>query len=96
MSNKIKRYDLPKVLIDKMLEPYNSSYDYVLANPEIEGKPWYQYYTYKSEEDLQKFKDFFILTLTKNTTPKFTQKIAEKEWSWFNLMYGLKEEFRNG
>ena len=93
---KYKRQDLPKVLIDKMLEPHGSSYDEVVANPKIDGIPWYQYYTWKSQEEVDKFKEFFIFTLTKQTTPKIALKQAEKEWAWFSLMYGLKEEFRNG
>lgn len=95
--SKIQRKDVVKVLIDKMLEPFNSSFDQVLATPEIEGKPWYSYYTFNSQEEVDKFKEFFIFTLTKNTTPRYKLKQAESEWSWFNLMYGLKEDFeRNG
>jgi hypothetical protein len=92
---KYKRGEVVKVLIDKMLEPFNSSFDEVQANPEIEGKPWFQYYTFKTLEDFEKFKEFFILTFTKNTRPAFTKSQAEKEFSWFNLMYGLKEEYRH-
>lgn len=90
----IQRENVIKVIIDKMLEPYNSSFDQVLANPEVEGLPWYSYYTFNSKEDLEKFKEFFIITLTKNTIPKYNKKAAESEWSWFNLMYGLKENFQ--
>ncbi len=92
---KYRRDEVIKILVDKMLEPYNSSYDYVKSNPKIEGIDWYSYYTFKTVEDLEKFKEFFILTLTKNTSPRFTRSSAEREWPWFNLMYGLKEEYKN-
>ncbi len=95
MKKKYNRQQVIKVLIDKMLESFGSSYDYVIANPKIDNIPWYQYYTWKTPEDLEKFKEFFIITLTKNTSPKLTKVSAEREWPWFSLMYGLKEDFKN-
>lgn len=92
----MRRNEVIKVIIDKMLEPHNSSYDEILVNPEIENKPWYTHYTFNSKEEFDKFKKFFIFTLTKNTTPKYNLKQVKLEWSWFNLMYGLKENFNNG
>jgi len=90
---KYRKDELIKVLVDNMLKPVNSSYDYVIKNPEINGKPWYQYYTFKNKQQVEDFKKFFFDTLTKNCRPKFSRKEADREWSWFFLMYGLKEDF---
>ena len=92
---KINKKNLLKYLIDEMLKPYNSSYNKVIEEPIIEGKDWYSFYEYKTKEDFYKFKEFFITTLTKNTVPKYNKKSAENEWVWFNLMFGLKENFND-
>jgi hypothetical protein len=86
---KYKRDEVIKVIIDKMLEPHGSSYDEILANPEINGESWYQYYKW-TEKEREDFKNFFIFTLMKNTRPLFKKHYAEIEWKAFDLMYGLK------
>lgn len=91
---KIRRDKLVPYLIDKMLqgkiEGVEDRYQYVLNNDLDEnGIPWYEKYTW-SEYEEKTYKDFFIETLTNNTTPRFTLSMAEREWPYFNLMYGLK------
>ena len=92
---KLKRNELVPYLVDKMLEPYGVTYNYVMENPIIDGKPWYQYYTFNSQQEVDDFKKFFIFTLTQSTTPKFRKRTAEVEYEWFNLKCGLKENFKN-
>ena len=77
------------VLINKMLEKYNITIDHVIDNPEIEGVPWYQYYTFTEEEHKQ-WKDFFIEYVTKECKPKITKQGAEERFLWFDMVWGLK------
>jgi len=86
----MKRDKVLKFVVDKMLEPYDSSFDKVVEEPKINGVVWYQFYTW-SEEQMEQFKEFFIKTLTKSCSPKFSIEMANREWAMFNLMYGLKE-----
>ena len=39
-----------KDLVNKMLEPYNVDYDYVVKNPIIEGNNWYEHYTWTKDD----------------------------------------------
>lgn len=91
---KISINEATKILINKMLEKYNVDYDYIFDNQEIDGVPWYQYYTWTQEES-DKYKEFFIDFLRHNIKPKFLKKQAIREWDWFNLMYGLKIKDEN-
>ena len=93
---KLRRDKLVPYLIDKMLEGkidnVDDRYQYVLDNSYDEnGTPWFVKYTWSEDEEKQ-FKDFFVNTLVNNTTPRFTVSMAEKEWAYFNLMYGLKKK----
>lgn len=80
-----KREKFIKTVINKMLNKHNVDYDYVKDNPEIEGVPWYQHYTMTTQEELELEK--FFISLYKKM--KLGSR-SEKEWAWFNLMYGLK------
>jgi len=51
--------------------------------------PWYQYYTIKKGR-MEKFKEEIFLPRVQKAF-KINKDSAEKEWGWFNLMYGLKE-----
>ena len=56
--------------------------------------PWYQYYTFKTEDQFKAWKDFCILELISKL--KMTEAQAEEEFKWFNLNYGLKQEYLHG
>lgn len=81
--------NLIPIIIDKMLEKHGVDYAYVLENQEIEGMPWYTYYTFTKEEE-KAFKDWFIKFVGKKI--KFSKKHIEIEYSLFSLMYGLRIE----
>ncbi len=53
--------------------------------------PWYQHYTFKTEEQFESWKSFCILELVSKL--KMTKKQAEEEFNWLNLQYGLKQEY---
>lgn len=82
-----KKEKFLKLIINKMLEKHNVDFDYVKDNPEIENKPWYQYFT-QTEEEHTLLKQMFIKEAKK--TFKWNEKLAESEWSWFDLMWGVK------
>lgn len=54
-----------------------------------EQEQWYSKKSW-SEEDSNKFKDWFIKEFIK--TFKSRKNSAEKEYQWFNLMWGWKVE----
>lgn len=76
-----------KTLVDKMLEPYGVDYSYVMNNPEIDGKRWYQHYTWTNSE-YDKFEIWAIEQIMKYE--KVNRKIAKTKFGYFNLQYGLR------
>ena len=49
---------------------------------------WYTLKTWTKAES-EKFKQWFIQEIKKDL--KYTSRAAEKEWAWFDLMWGWKE-----
>lgn len=86
---KVGSDEMGRVIIEKMLEKYNINFDYLLKHSTIDEVPWYDYYTFTTEEAAQ-FKAWVIEFLQKECTPKRTLKQAEKDYAWFYLEYGLK------
>ena len=79
-------------LINKMLKPHGVDIEYVMQNKEIEGKPWYQYYTWTEEEE-RKYKKEAIAYLRQ--VFYWSKKRAEKELLYFLMNYGLKAKYEN-
>ena len=76
-----------KALINKQLEKHNVDFDYVMEHPEIDGKLWCTYYTTTPRESIEFRKwaiDFLRMEL------KWTKKRSEREFPYFDLMYGLR------
>jgi len=88
---KIKRNspDLAKILINKMLENHDIDYDYVMANQHIDGKVWCSHYEWTQEQS-DNYKDWWMDFFRNNVSPKMSKTQLKKEWSWFDLMYGLR------
>jgi len=57
----------------------------------FEKVPWYQYYTFKREEDFLQWKAFCLMQFTR--VLKYDKEQAEKEFAWFNLGWGLKQDY---
>lgn len=53
--------------------------------------PWYQHYTFKSKQEFNEWKEFCINLFRKEL--KMTKIQAEKKFAWFNLCYGLKQDY---
>lgn len=54
-------------------------------------QPWYWYVTFESEQQFNEWKEFCINLFRKEL--KMTKKAAETEFGWFNLNYGLKQNY---
>lgn len=82
-----------EIFIDKQLEKHNTSIKTImqLPNHEIEGKPWYQYYThtFKEESDWKEWCYNFYKTDVYGAT-KLSRKKFDRDFIWFNLMFGLR------
>ena len=88
MKTRQERYEnFLKVAITKMLEPYGVDYEYVRDNSTIGEVPWYQYYTWTLQEE-ETFKVWFLTTFVKKKLGG--KMLAERNWMWFNMMWGLK------
>lgn len=74
-------------LVDKMLEPYGVGYEYVLANPQIEGQDWFSYYTWDTAQE-RDFREWAIKEIRRSL--KCSKEEAKKEYDFFYLMWGLK------
>ena len=86
----MKKIDFKKefpVLINKMLEGTGYTFDILMKNPIVNGDYWYSSLKWDEEKE-QKYKRWFIDRMV--NVHKMTKKTALKEWSWFNLMYGLR------
>jgi hypothetical protein len=90
---KVTKDDALELIINKQLEPYKVDMEFVRENNTIEGKPWYQHFTFKKVEDWQNWKDYSIEVLTTKLSPKMPKKQAEKQFLWIDMMWGLKQEF---
>lgn len=78
-----------EILIDKMLESNNITYQYILNNQMIDNVPWYSYYTITKEQE-EEWINWCKDWLKNNITPKLSKEMIEKEILWLNLQYGLR------
>jgi hypothetical protein len=86
---KVGNPELAKILIDKMLEKHGIDYDYVIANPQIDGSVWCSHYDWTQEES-DNYKKWWIDFFQNNVSPRRSKKLLEIHWQWFNLQYGLR------
>lgn len=79
--------NLIKELINKELEPHGVDFDFVVANERIDGVDWFWYYT-MTEDAEKEFKTWAVKRIKE--VLKCSKERAEREYSGFSLMYGLK------
>jgi hypothetical protein len=88
MRNRQERFEsFIKVAINKMLERHGVDYDYVKENSLIGGVNWYQHYTW-TEEECKQFEIWFKEIFVKKKLGG--HRMADKVFTWFDLMWGLK------
>lgn len=83
-----------KNIINYMLRKYNVDFQYVIDNPEIEGTPWYQYYTFDSEKEVEQWKKYSLKQF-KRAYPYSTTEYNEKRVKWIDFQYGLKRSYED-
>lgn len=89
----MKKKDIVTRLINLQFEvaQHAADYDYIIKNQdqilENSGVPWYQHYTITSKQE-ETLKKLAIPIIKKEL--KIRTKVAEREYGWFNLQYGLK------
>jgi hypothetical protein len=74
-------------LVNKMLKKHGVNYDFVLANPLINGEDWFYHYTWTQKEQ-NEFIDWAVNLLIKKK--KWSKAYCEKEMGWFMLAFGLR------
>lgn len=79
-----KRDDVLKEIINKELEKYNLTMTDVL-----DSKDWFTKYTMTNDE-WKEWKSYSIELMRKKL--KMSKKVAEKEFVWIDLMWGLRHE----
>ena len=92
---KLNSDELIHLLLNKQLERYDITIKEILQLPEnkIDGIYWYQYFTFNNEEEYNEWKSFCIDILTNHVTPKLPKKLVESNFSWIDLMWGLKRNY---
>lgn len=81
-------------IINKMLKPYGVDINYVIKNPEIEGISWYQYYTFNSLKEHNRWKKYAFRQY-KRAYPYSSSQYIEKKVKWMDFQYGLKTNYEN-
>ena len=81
-----------RLIIDAQLKKYGVDYDYIMKNQQIEGEPWYTYYTFDSKQESEKWEKF-AKKLFRKATPSADESYINKRFSMFNLMWGLKTTY---
>lgn len=62
-------------------------------NGNITKLPWYQHYTFKSQEEADEWHEYYN-NLFYEWKPKSTSKTSRNNtFEWLNLQYGLKKDF---
>lgn len=92
---KLKSEELIHLLLNKQLEKYDIAITDILKLPDnkVGDVYWFQYYTFGSEEEFNEWKDFCIDILTNHVTPKLPKKLIQSNFSWIDLMWGLKRNY---
>lgn len=91
---KIGDKKIVELFIDKELEQYGVTMQDVKNYPDgiIEGLPWYQYYTFKTNADHNEWKNWCSDFLKTQVTPKLRKDGIAKQIAWIDLAFGLKIE----
>lgn len=79
-------------IINRMLRKHNVDIQHVINNPEIEGIQWYQYYTFDSKKEYEKWRKYSLKQF-KRAYPYSTLEYNEKRLNWIDFQYGLKKNY---
>ncbi len=88
----IKSKEFSDMLINKQLEKYGVTMQDIPEDGSVEGEVWYQYYTFDSKEEYESWKNFCVESMM-NSKEKLSKAKAAREFAWFNLSFGLKQNY---
>ena len=92
MTREQKAHEVNKELINLMMGKFGITYDDIISNLDenkrwiIDGKDWYLYYSFTSDEATE-FRKKGVDLIRKRL--RITKKEAEKEMAWWYLFTGL-------
>ena len=84
------------LFVNAELRPYGITIDDIKTkeNGLINGTPWYNYYTFKTESQENVWRDYCSKIYRRHAYSHYIPKRQfKKEFSWFALMYGLTSEY---
>jgi hypothetical protein len=79
-------------LLDKQVERYGVTWEECEEVYKKSGVPAYEQYSFKTEDEFNEWKNFCINEMRKSKE-KIPKKTAEDAFMWFNLNYGLKQDY---
>lgn len=85
----MRKDEINRELINKMLEPLGINYDNVSKNPFIGNMVWNKHYQFVSEEHQKDFEEYAVQYFMDKYN--LSRKDAEYEYAWFELKFGLKK-----
>ena len=80
-----------KLIINKELCKFGVDYDYVIKHQEIDGKKWFEYYTFNKPKEYKSWEAYSLRVIRwyDNTT----KEQAKKRFSMISLNYSLVLNF---
>ena len=85
--------DIVIKIINLALKKYKVDYNHIIKNPIIEGKMWFNYYTFDSEKEYYDWKNK-SKKIIKKYHPDWTDNNIQREMSWIDVAYGLRCTFK--
>lgn len=96
-KKKLTSEEFVKTIIDKELEIVDADirYDDIIKLPkeEQEKLKWWSKYSFKTFEQFEEWKEFFYEKFYDWQPKSISKEMMKKEFSWINLMWGLKYDF---
>lgn len=80
-----------KLIINKELYKFGIDYDYVVKHQEIDGKRWFEYYTFDNPKEYLSWERYSLRVIRWYYTS--TKEQAKKEFSMLSLNYSLMFNF---
>lgn len=81
-----KQYEI--IHSDIHFNTFDDLLDYAQNHPK-----WFNESEYKTPEQFKKWKDYFFEHFYDWKPKRYSKRIVENEFSWFNLQYGLKSGY---
>lgn len=96
---KINDEKVVEIILDKMLDKHNITIGEIKelvkdTEGKIEGTPWYQYYTMTQKEH-DAWKEWSLNFMYNEIRPRHSMTFLRNNFSWLDLMWGLKIEEYN-